>query len=541
MNKTLKFFPLVLLTLTIMPLSVFADASFKSIKNRQNELFNSFKNKANSNMQEIKNKGCAISVQLAASALWNGNNFSAKDEFGEATQRDSLSLKTFKSKLKNLQNNVETNYITNLKCSAAKCTFTCTLDDRTFSDICKQGQTLKSCSPDVFSCLQNVYTKTEYEIHMIQTVCPDGYSEKQSAISSLQNLKNTLGEDNVEYEAEENVLPPEANTNARARANAEYAAQMREPWQEYEAEENVLPAEANTNSSAVAAPYADVNSTVANPNYQAPHEHIDKLSAPTTALAVKDVKAADVKINAPAEPSDKDKKKMLEQKKKSDCENFVNGKYSVGACWCGTTKVTDMTKTCEELKQAKKDSKDQAKIDKAAKDITTKANSLSIGDSLTYETALENELAVAEALSKWESKCEEKTLALAGGAEYDITPTTSGNKTTLTCLIKNCTDAEYNVTTDKKSCTKNANGCADGDTKCSKAATKAESKLEKELEKDINTLSKEFLSVVKSITQTCENGGGSISETGECVVPETTETNGARANGRSAGARSRKR
>ena len=377
--------------------------------------------------------------------------------------------------------------------------------------------------------------------------------------------------------------------------------------------------EANTNSSANA-PYADVNSTVANPDYQAPHEHIDKLSAPTpTALAAPDIKSQNIKINEPTQLSDKDQKKMLEQQKKDTCENFVNGKYSVGecwcginkvtdmtktcqqineekqaqkdadkaerdakkqekenkkaeekakkaeaeakdkekcentiggkysvgACWCGTTKVTDQSKTCEQIKKEKADKKDQDKIDKEAKNITSKANSLSIGDSLTYETALENELAVGEALSKWELKCEEKTLALAGGAEYDITTTTSGNKTTLTCLIKNCTADEYNVTTDKKSCTKNANGCADGDEKCNKKVAKAENKLEKELEKelekDINTLSKEFLSVVKSITKTCENGGGSISETGECVVPETTETNGTRANKRTAGAKSRKR
>ncbi|MBQ7409280.1 MAG: hypothetical protein IJV03_01820, partial [Alphaproteobacteria bacterium] len=242
---------------------------------------------------------------------------------------------------------------------------------------------------------------------------------------------------------------------------------------------------------------------------------------------------------------EKAKKAEAEAKDKEKCENTIGGKYTVGACWCGTTKVTDQSKTCEQIKKEKADKKDQAKIDKEAKNITSKANSLSIGDSLTYETALGNELAVGEAISKWESKCEEKTLALAGGAEYDITTTTSGNKTTLTCLIKNCTEDEYNVTTDKKSCTKNANGCADGDEKCNKKATKAENKLEKEiekeLEKDINSLSQEFLSVVKSITKTCENGGGSISENGECIVSETTETNGARANGRSAGAQSRKR
>ncbi|MBQ7409687.1 MAG: hypothetical protein IJV03_03915, partial [Alphaproteobacteria bacterium] len=62
-------------------------------------------------------------------------------------------------------------------------------------------------------------------------------------------------------------------------------------------------------------------------------------------MAAPDIKSPNIKINEPTQLSDKDQKKMLEQQKKDTCENFVNGKYSVGECWCGINKVTDMTKT----------------------------------------------------------------------------------------------------------------------------------------------------------------------------------------------------
>ena len=625
MNKTLKFFSFVLLTSTIMPLSAFALRG---------------------------STDCNGDVEKTAFGTWGGMTMKSGFEsfYSDAEQKvykDKQSLQKFQKRyLDALKNeSLVSNWEYTKPLSGCNSVYGCEIpcdgnttcpypkndpdrNEKCKETNCKNGQKLKDCNYAVYKCMLNIHIGEEYQEYMIQKICSNGTGSlsqsDKSAIEQERNFqqsgmtskKTTTSASKAGGANQKKVAtPPKATTDARARANAEYAAQMREPWQEYEAEENVLPPEANTNSSAKA-PYADVNSTVANPDYQAPHEHIDKLSAPTpTALAAPDIKSQNIKINEPTQLSDKDQKKMLEQQKKDTCENFVNGKYSVGVCWCGTTKVTDMTKTCqqineekqaqkdadkaerdakkqekenkkaeekakkaeaeakdkekcentiggkysvgacwcgttkvtdqsktcEQIKKEKADKKDQAKIDKEAKNITSKANSLSIGDSLTYETALENELAVGEALSKWESKCEEKTLALAGGAEYDITTTTSGNKTTLTCLIKNCTEDEYNVTTDKKSCTKNANGCADGDEKCNKKVAKAENKLEKELEKDINTLTKEFLSVVKSITQTCENGGGSISENGECIVPETTETNGARANKRTAGAKSRKR
>ena len=95
------------------------------------------------------------------------------------------------------------------------------------------------------------------------------------------------------------------------------------------------------------------------------------------------------------------------------------------------------------------------------------------------------------------------------------------------CTVESCV-VGYEVSEDKKSCVKKDN------------SAKAESKLEKELEKDINTLTKEFLSVVKSITKTCEKSGGSITDGGECVVPETTESKDSKPKGRSAGAKAKK-
>lgn len=215
---------------------------------------------------------------------------------------------------------------------------------------------------------------------------------------------------------------------------------------------------------------------------------------------------------------EKAQKAEADAKEKAECENTIGGKYTIGACWCGTTKITDKSKTCEQIKNDKDTKKDQAKIEKEAKRITSKADSLSIGDSLTYETELENDLTVGEALSKWESQCEAKTLALDGGAEYSIETTNAGGQTTITCVITNCTDAEYTVATNNKSCTKNANGCADGDTKCNKAATKAETKLEKEFETDMNVLHTEFLSIIKSLINECKTKGGTIADSGECQV-----------------------
>ena len=95
------------------------------------------------------------------------------------------------------------------------------------------------------------------------------------------------------------------------------------------------------------------------------------------------------------------------------------------------------------------------------------------------------------------------------------------------CTVESCV-VGYEVSEDKKSCVKKDN------------SAKAESKLEKELEKDINTLTKEFLSVIKSITKTCEKSGGSITDGGECVVPETTESKDSKPKGRSAGAKAKK-
>ena len=644
MYKTLKFFPLVLLVLTTMPLSVFA-------------------------MSTHHDTGEVI--------FWARDTFCSENETGygfSCSNEKPFSCDKYRSDW-NSNHNLQVSFLRFNKLLKTACEdedgsmfsfVEYVEDDFTFEQIvsvkCLPGY--KHPASNVynfqFKCIEDPNYSEDYREEQYNKIM--GLEQKKSTTqNSATTTKKTASTKATPSKAgganqKKVVTPPKQTTDARAKANAEYAEQLREPWQEYEAHDAEKPVNTDAyaeytddddfiQSDARAKANAEYAEQLREPwkEYEAhdaekpvntdayaeytgdddnqsdartkANEHIDKLSAPTTALAAPDIKSPNIKINEPTQLSDKDKKKMLEQQKKDTCENFVNGKYSVGecwcginkvtdmtktcqqineekqtqkdtdkserdakkqeketkkaeekakkaeaeakdkekcentiggkysvgACWCGTTKVTDHSKTCEQIKKEKSDKKDQAKIDKEAKDITAKANSLSIGDSLTYETALENELAVGEALSKWESKCEEKALALAGGAEYDITTTTSGNKTTLTCLIKNCTEDEYNVTTDKKSCTKNANGCADGDEKCSKKATKAENKLEKELEKDINTLSQEFLSVVKSITQTCENGGGSISENGECIVPETTETNGARANGRTAGAKSRKR
>jgi len=214
----------------------------------------------------------------------------------------------------------------------------------------------------------------------------------------------------------------------------------------YTAQENKLPAEANTAaaSSAVAAPYAAVNSTVA----KAPLEHIDPLKANINAPKPEAVSAEftkkDVEKLYTNLPEEQEAKKACEKKEKGKW--VVNGKTSTCVC---PNQADGYFFDKNILKCINQDNSEEV-----AQSILDSIPSLTPGDSITVKKSLMNTSDIRSAITQWESKCREvATSRKYMGAEANIQNNNKSPNSTITCLIQSCKNPEmYQLNSSKTAC-----------------------------------------------------------------------------------------
>lgn len=366
MQKRISILSVLIMALTTMPFSAFADlfddfrasqlGAMNSFRSKLEEEYQAQEERQEAEMEEQRKKACGFDVDLATSNLWENTSISEPNKYKQAVINDKEALNKYKKRYANVLNLSETTNLTNQKCTANTCKVTC----NTLGATCKQGELLRECATSVYKCWQEEYVKAEYAIYMVQKVCPD-MKEKDDTIALLTKKKEALVRDNVEkssepaLSAEENkaietekyikangTMPPATSTKpAPAKPTSAKAGGAGAGPKKV-----VKPTQPAT--TAVAAPYAATNATVANPAYEdAPrpaHENIEKLTAPVNAPAA--VKASDVNIVA-----------------KLPCEQEIR-KYPHATGISGTTpncvitdcendyKVSRDKKSCEEMVNA---------------------------------------------------------------------------------------------------------------------------------------------------------------------------------------------
>ena len=163
-----KIFTAIFLALLVVPINAFGD-TFADMQKRMEQERADFLKKTQDDQEKFLEKGCGVSAGMAAQSMWDKGSATNDNKYKQAVKQDSGTLQKYKTKLTNVLNGSESNKVSNAKCTAQSCEYSC----NGIHTVCKNGELLKNCGPSVYKCAQNIYIRNEYAIYMIKKVCPD--------------------------------------------------------------------------------------------------------------------------------------------------------------------------------------------------------------------------------------------------------------------------------------------------------------------------------------------------------------------------------